>query len=195
MKKILFTIVATVLVSSSIFGQSKVKNLPDVKLKDLEGTTIQSGDFENEEGPIIVSFWATWCKPCILELVTISETYEDWQAETGVKLIAISIDDARNSHKVAPFVNGRGWDYEVFIDENGDFKRTMGVVNVPHTFVLNGDKEIVYQHPSFSPGDEDTLYEVIQNVSQGLPIGHGDEGDHGDEHEEAPAPGSDDTEE
>ena len=174
MKKILFTIFSLVLISSAAFGQFSKKELPNVKVKDLEGGTVMSGDFENEEGPIIVSFWATWCKPCILELVTIADVYEDWVDETGVKLIAISIDDARNSHKVAPFVNGRDWDYEVYIDENGDFKRSMGVGNVPHTFVLNSDKEIVWQHPSYSPGDEEELFKVIQKVANGEEVGeHG----------------------
>lgn len=175
MKKILFTILSLVLISSVTFGQSKEKELPSVKLKDLEGGSMMSSEFDNDGKPIIVSFWATWCKPCILELVTISEEYEDWVDETGVKLIAISIDDARNSHKVAPFVNGKDWDYEVYIDENGDFKRGMGVVNVPHTFVLNGDKKIVWQHPSYSPGDEEELYEIITKVANGEEVGgHGD---------------------
>ena len=105
---------------------------------------------------------ATWCKPCIKELSTIADEYEDWQDETNVKLVAISIDDARNAQKVAPFVNGKGWEYDVYVDSNGDLKRAMNVNSVPHTFLLNGDNEVVYSHNSYSPGDEEELYEKVK---------------------------------
>lgn len=176
MKNAFTTLLAILVLGSIAYGQGR--ELPSVSVKNLEGETVNTETFSNEDGPIIVSFWATWCKPCILELMTIAEEYEDWQDETGVKLIAISIDDARNANKVAPFVNGKGWDYEVYIDENSDFKRSMNVGNVPHTFVLNADREIVWQHNSYSPGDEEELLEVVKAVAEGTPIpGHDEEGE------------------
>lgn len=147
---------------SSVFAQNQT--LPDVKIKSLDGSTVSAADFSNEGKPIVVSFWATWCKPCIQELMTIADVYEDWQAETGVKLIAISVDDARSSMKVTPFVNGKGWEYEVYIDENQDLQRALNVVNVPHTFLLDGNGKIVYEHPSYQPGDEEHLLEEIKKA-------------------------------
>jgi hypothetical protein len=95
-------------------------------------------------------------------LNTIQDRYADWQEETGVKIIAISIDDSRTSSSVAPFVSGKGWEYEVYLDINGDFKRAMNVNNVPHVFLLDGNGKIVLQHNSYTPGDEDELYEQIK---------------------------------
>lgn len=137
-------------------------DLPSAVVKTLDGKTVDTKTFENDGKPIIISFWATWCKPCVLELNTIMDEYADWQDETGVKLIAISIDDARNTAKVAPFVNGKGWEYDVYLDTNGDFKRVMNVNTVPHTFVLNGDKQVVYSHNAYAPGDEEELYEIVK---------------------------------
>ena len=154
------------LLALALVGQQAAaqQTLPDVPLKDLKGNAVRSGTFANDGKPIVISFWATWCKPCIKELMTIHEHYADWQTETGVKLIAISIDDSRNVNKVAPFVNGKGWDYEVYLDENSDFKRAMNVTNVPHTFLLDGKRNIVWQHTSYNPGDEDQLLEQIKKL-------------------------------
>jgi cytochrome c biogenesis protein CcmG/thiol:disulfide interchange protein DsbE len=147
-------------------AQDEVQVLPEIKVKALDGKTVSTADFANDGKPIIISFWATWCKPCILELNTIHEEYSEWVEESGVKVIAISIDDARNAPKVAPFVEGRGWEYEVYIDENSDLKRAMNVNNVPHTFLLNANKEIVWQHNSYSPGDEEELRELVKQLAE-----------------------------
>ena len=70
--------------------------LPNVNLKDVKGNNKNISKLSNDGNPIIISFWATWCKPCKAELNTIAEEYEDWVDETGVKLVAVSIDDARS---------------------------------------------------------------------------------------------------
>ena len=140
------------------------KSLPSVKLKDLSGKTIDISTFENDGKPIIISFWATWCKPCKAELNAIAEEYDDWQDETGVTLIAVSIDDARSTGRVEPYVNGQGWEYEILLDPNGDFKRAMGVNNVPHTFLVDGNGKIVWQHNNYAIGDEEELYKKVQEL-------------------------------
>ncbi len=138
------------------FGQ-----LPNIKLKDVEGNSVSISEISNNGNPIIISFWATWCKPCKAELNAIAEEFEDWVDETGVKLIAISIDDARSSSRVEPYVNAMGWEYTVLMDPNGDMKRAMNVNNVPHTFLLNGEGKIVWDHNNYSPGDENELYHEV----------------------------------
>lgn len=149
------------------------KTLPSVTVKTITGESFNTADIENDGNPIIVSFWALWCHPCIKELTTIADVYEDWQEETGVKLYAISIDDARSTAKVGPLVNGKGWEYEVLLDPNGDFKRALNVNMIPHTFVLDGNKNIVWQHTSFAEGAELDLIEIIRKVKNGEDVsGH-----------------------
>jgi peroxiredoxin len=135
--------------------------LPKITLKDVRGNSVDVSKISNNGKPIIVSFWATWCKPCKAELNTIAEEFEDWVEETGVKLIAISIDDARSASRVEPYINAMGWEYTVLMDPNGNMKRAMNVNNVPHTFLLNGDGKIVWDHNNYSPGDEHELYEEV----------------------------------
>mgnify|MGYP001544391898 FL=1 len=164
MKKLFLTVTAIAIFS--ILSTAQNRTLPSVDVKTLNGGTINITTLENDGNPIVISFWATWCKPCKKELNNIAELYEDWQDETGVKLVAISIDDTRSMVRVAPYVNASDWDYEVYLDPNGDLKRAMGVSTVPHTFLLNSKKEIVWQHKGYIDGDEDELYEQIEKIAK-----------------------------
>ena len=140
------------------------KKVPSVKLVDMSGKAVNTADL-TLNGPVIISFWATWCAPCKKELNTIHELYEDWVEETGVTLIAIAIDDEKTKSQVAVYVNGKAWDYTVLMDPNWDFKRAMGVNNVPHTFLVDKNGNIVYSHNNYAPGDEVKLYQELLKLS------------------------------
>ena len=68
--------------------------------------------------------------------------------------------------KVKPRVNAEMWEYEVYIDPNKDFARAMGVSPVPHTFLLDGNKNIVWQHTGYADGDEIELFEQIKKLTK-----------------------------
>ena len=143
------------------------KKVPAISIKTLDGKTFSSSDFSNNGKPIILSFWATWCRPCLKEMTAISEVYDDWKEETGVKLIAVGIDDSKTVRNVAPMVSGKSWEFEFYLDENGDFKRAMSVNTVPHTFILNGNGEIVAQFTAFGEGGEKKLIETVKDIIAG----------------------------
>ncbi|MFA6570758.1 MAG: TlpA disulfide reductase family protein [Bacteroidota bacterium] len=156
-------LVFTMVYSFSLFSAEPGK-IPSVNVKNLKGETINTSTFNNDGKPFLINFWATWCMPCIEEMKSLHEVYEDWQKETGIKIISVSIDDSRNSKKVAPFVKGRKWKFEFYLDENSDFKRAMNVNHPPHSFLCNGKGEIVWQHTGFAPGDEESMKDEINKV-------------------------------
>lgn len=158
MKKFLLAAMALFL-SVSAFAE-----LPSVQLKDINGKRVDTAKLDNDGKPYIISFFATWCKPCLRELDAINEQYVDWQDETGMKLVAVSIDKAQDESKVKPLVNSKGYEYEVLLDPNGDFKRAMGVNMVPTVFVIDGNNNIVETRTQYTDGSEEHLIEAIREL-------------------------------
>ncbi len=138
--------------------------VPSFQLKDINGKTVDTATLSNDGKPFIISFFATWCHPCLRELSNVAEVYEDWQDETGVKLIAVSIDQAQNANKVKPLVDSKGFEYEVLLDVNSDLARSLGVQNIPHVFLFDGEGKLVYNHIGYKDGDENTLYEHVKEL-------------------------------
>lgn len=146
--------------------EKRDKTLPDMVMVDMNGNTVNPSKISNNGKPIVINFWATWCSPCLRELSAIDEHYTDWQDELGVKVIAVAMDDERTKNRVKPYVDGRGWEYEVWLDPNWDFTRQMGVGNPPFTFIVDGNGKIVYEHNNYAPGDEIKLYEKLVEISK-----------------------------
>ena len=158
MKKFL-SLSLLVLSAQTVFAQ-----LPKISLNDINGKVVETDTLSNGGRPFIIDFFATWCKPCNRELDAIAEVYEDWQAETGVKIIAVSIDQGQNINKVKPLVANHGWEYEILLDPNGDFKRALGIQMIPYVLIVDGQGNIVYKHNGYTDGAETELIEKVREL-------------------------------
>ena len=138
--------------------------LPAVTLKTIDGKSVNTSELSNDGKPFIIDFFATWCKPCNRELDAIAEVYEDWQQETGVKIFAVSIDQGQNINKVKPLVDNHGWEYDILLDPNGDFKRALGCQMIPFTLIVDGKGNIVYKHNGYTDGEEMELLEKVRDL-------------------------------
>ena len=158
-KSILVLVVA--FVCSMLPAQAQ---LPAITLKTMDGVEVRTDTLSNDGKPFIIDFFATWCKPCNRELDAISEVYEEWQEETGLKIIAISIDQAQNINKVKPLVDNHGWPYEVLLDPNSDFKRALGIQMIPYVLIVDGKGNIVYKHNGYTEGAEQELIDKVREL-------------------------------
>ena len=157
MKKLMFLMLALMVgVSAS------AQNLPDVKVESQEAKVISTLDLVDGT-PMIISFWSTTCKPCIMELNAINDNLVDWLEEVDMKVVAVSVDDARTVSRARAMTKGQGWDdYVCVYDKNQDFKRAMNVSLTPHTFIVDGKGKIVYSHSGYTPGSEQELFGKIK---------------------------------
>lgn len=146
------------------FALTASAQLPAVTLKSIDGKTVKTDTLSNNGKPFIIDFFATWCKPCNRELTAISEVYEEWQEETGVKVFAVSIDQAQNINKVKPLVDNHGWTFDVLLDPNSDFKRALGGINIPFVVVCDGKGNIVAKHNGYTEGAEEELIEKVREL-------------------------------
>ncbi len=148
------------LVSSASAGEKKVAH--NFILKNLEREQVELEKLYGI-GPIYISFWATWCKPCVEELLIMQKLYERHK-DKGFLLLAINEDKAKGLSKVKSFVKGKKFTFPVLLDPDGDISRKYRVFALPYSVLLNSGGEVVYTGYGFKPGDEAAIEEKIEDL-------------------------------
>jgi thiol-disulfide isomerase/thioredoxin len=163
MRKQILLLLFLLLFTTELTAQNQ---LPDLKIKTLNDKEVNIKK-KTEKGTYLINFWATWCIPCINELELLSDVYDEWGDELNIKIIAVSIDDSRTLSKVAPLVNGKGWEFDILSDSNHDLKRALNISGIPYTIIVKNGK-IRYKNTGYTPGYEDTIYQILKNIISDL---------------------------
>lgn len=162
MRKIQFAILLVLAVITSSVAQAQ---LPSVKVENRKGEIVNTASLVDGKTPMIISFWAITCKPCIRELDAINDAMPDWLDEAKFRVVAISTDDSRFSAQARAWVEGHGWsDFNVLFDKNQEFMRAMNVSYTPQVFVVDKNGKVVYSHTGYTPGSESELIDVIKSL-------------------------------
>lgn len=171
MKKIFILLLLTLNLAAFASEKDSTQNkgtLPSVVLKDTDGKSVDIASYGTNGKITIISFWATWCKPCVKELRNLNDLLEEWEEKYNVELVAVSVDDSRNTSRVKPFASGQGWSFEVLLDPNGELQRALNVTNPPFTVLVDAAGNIVYTHTGYLEGDElDLEQEIIKAFKAG----------------------------
>jgi cytochrome c biogenesis protein CcmG, thiol:disulfide interchange protein DsbE len=161
--RVLFVCVLVLGLSSA---DDNPKRIVPIDVKTLDGKVVNTSEFSNDTNPILLVFWISFHKNPALELEAIAENYERWQTETGVKVIAVAVDDSRTASKVVTKVAAREWPFEFYLDPTQEFQRAMNVNFIPHTLILNKTGEVVWEKSGYVTGDENEMYEQLKLCSK-----------------------------
>ena len=138
------------------------KVAPNFKGKTLDGKNIELKKLLGN-GPVLISFWATHCKPCIQELKDMKETYEEFK-EKGFEVLAINQDGPRSISKVRSLVSSLRWKYIIISDMDMKISKKYHILGIPHTVLIDKDGKVVYTHTTYRKGDDKIIKEKISEL-------------------------------
>lgn len=150
MKKLLFLMAIFFLSSTGIQAQS----FEQIKFSELEEI------LDEEDGPIVLNFWATWCRPCIAELPYF-EALNQNLGEEQVKVMLVSLDFPEVIEtKLKPFLKRKNLKSEVYLLDETDFDPIIRQMDegwsgaIPATLFINKRKNIRKFHEGELTSDE-----------------------------------------
>jgi thiol-disulfide isomerase/thioredoxin len=148
----------------SIYGFGQ-KSMPDVMIKSLDGQSVSTKKIL-ENKLTLISFWATWCGPCKVELDALKSVYPSWQEKYGLQIVAITIDNPRQLSKVAPMIKAKGWPYLFFEDSIGNLKNKLNFQSIPQSYLVDRNGKVVWSNMGYAPGVELEIEKQILKTIQ-----------------------------
>jgi len=141
------------------------------RLRDVGGQTVDLADL-CAKGPVLLSFWATYCEPCKKEIPHLIELQKQFAAQK-LQLALIAVDSPRSQKQIKPYVASKGWKVPVLLDANGQVMKKLKGSNPPYTMLVNGKGEVLYSHSGYKPGDETALAKTLARLLGAEPaVGH-----------------------
>ena len=151
-----------ILMVFALAEEGSAADAPSFNLEDVDGNDINL-DSLLAKGPVLISFWALWCKMCIKELDALRPYAEEFDS-LGVTLLAISQDKTRAVPKVKPFATSHKWTYQVVLDPENIMRDLYNVQAMPTFFIIDQNKQIVFTHQGYKPGDEESIIAKVREL-------------------------------
>jgi peroxiredoxin len=128
---------------------------PDFTLADLSGNERSLSDFRGKV--VLVDFWATWCRPCVIEIPHLIELYEAYKSQ-GFVALGVGLD---KKAKLAEFARENQMSYIVLVDEKGVTGSLYAIRGIPRTLIIDKKGRIAFDHTGFAPGMEVKMEQEI----------------------------------
>ncbi len=121
-----------------------------------------------KQGPVVLDFWATWCKPCIKALPKLQEIAEEYR-QRGVGVYTVNTDGPRNQPKVRPFLKRHRLELPVLLDHTREVMKQFQLSVLPATLIISTEGAVVYRHVGYKPGDETGLRDKLAELLAAQP--------------------------
>ena len=108
-----------------------LKTAHDFALNDSEGVRIKLSDYKGRV--VLLNFWATWCKGCVLEIPWFIEFQERYK-DRGLSVIGVSIDEGWKPVKA--FVEEKKVNYSIVLDTEG-LRKIYELNSMPMTLLID----------------------------------------------------------
>lgn len=142
--------------------ESISKEISNVKIKSLKGRAIETNSFIQSDSPVLILFFSICCNPSIRALEDLRDEFDDLIDEYDLKIILVSIDDPRNTRKIAPLLSSKGIYFDTYLDENSDFIRSMGVAGKPHYIIFDSTGNSIFEKTGYMPNINEEIYDVLK---------------------------------
>jgi peroxiredoxin len=119
------------------------KDAPPFELPSLDGRTISLADYRGKK-KLVVSFWASWCGPCRMEMPSLRAFYDRYHKNSNFEILAISIDERQRDAE--DFVNEQKLPFPVLLDLRSKVAEAYGVEGIPVLFVIDENGKVIYGH-------------------------------------------------
>ena len=161
MKKIL-TVNLTIL--AFIFANNNQEDsiIPDLDIKLLNGKTATINQLL-EDGPLLIDFWATWCKPC-KKVMKHLDRYDTIYSDKGFKVLMINQDTPRSMGKVRSYIRSQKYQFLVGLDPNQKIAQKLNGMIMPTLILIDKNGQITWRHQGYMPGEEVEIERQIRLV-------------------------------
>ncbi len=155
----------SLLVSLTLFSTSSpaqaAENAGDFTLPSLNGDNVSLSDYLGKK-VVLVSFFATWCAPCIKEMGKLN-TMQKELGDRGFQVISISVDEARDKAKVKQLIKRMRYTPPVLLDTDSKVVNSYNPrKDMPWTMIIGVDKKIQHKKKGFTEGDEVKIREWVE---------------------------------
>lgn len=113
----------------------------DFSLKALDGELITLSDYRGKT--VVVNFWATWCKPCLIEMPDLNDLYNERKPELAV--IGITLESGEVD-QVIPVVSEMNLDYPIVMGDQAVAAVFGDIVAFPTTFIVDASGKITQKY-------------------------------------------------
>jgi thiol-disulfide isomerase/thioredoxin len=150
----------TLLITLAALPASAQYTAPNWTLPTPDGGSVTLHD-KLANGPVVVSFWGTWCIPCLKEMPHLEALAGEYAGK--VTFIAVSVDDSKSMAKVGPLVRAKGWQNLIIaLDAAGTVQQTLQVLSPPYIVIYDRSGSEVFRHEGYKVGDEVELARQIE---------------------------------